>query len=101
MRILFKVDTIENVGENWLVANFGMDEDGKEYILTTNYVHASEYGLVSDGAKGDCELVAALLNAYRNGLIELPECEHKNVSMAEDVSNTFLCDDCGKMTEAR
>ena len=61
---IFKVDTIENAGNNWLIADFGTDTDGKHYILTTNYVHASEFTTYSGGAKEDAELVCKLLNEY-------------------------------------
>lgn len=38
-----KVDVEENIGENWLIAEFGQDiYDQKKYIVTTDYVHASE-----------------------------------------------------------
>jgi len=70
MRKLFKADVMKNVGENWMVADFGVGEDGEHHILTTNQVHASEYCDVSDGVKADCELVAKLLNAYHNGKID-------------------------------
>jgi len=70
MQTYFKTDIEENIGENWFLANFGMDGDGNEYILTTNHIHASEVGHVSQGAKADCELVAKLLNAYYNGLLD-------------------------------
>lgn len=69
----FKVDKIENVGENWLIADFGVDNDGEQYILTTESIHLSELHEFSQGAKADCELVARLLNAYVNGKIKLPE----------------------------
>ena len=67
MQEIFKVDVIENVGENWLIADFGKDEDGKHYILTTNYIHASELMLYSMGAKEDCRLVSQLLNKHFKG----------------------------------
>ena len=58
----YKVDTIENAGDHWLIADFGNDEDGKHYILTTNYVHASELYGFSKGPKQDADFVCALLN---------------------------------------
>jgi len=61
---IFKCDVIENAGDNWFIADFGVDDDGKNYILTTNYIHASELYMVSGGAKADAELVAELLNEY-------------------------------------
>lgn len=60
---IFKVDTIENIGDNWPIADFGVDEDGTHYILTTNHIHASELyklGMV----KEQVELVCLLLNEY-------------------------------------
>lgn len=59
----FKVDTIENAGENWLIADFGVDaEDGKHYILTTDHVHASELCALGT-AREQAELACRLLNA--------------------------------------
>lgn len=60
----FKVDVIGNVGDNWLIADFGMDQDGKHYILVTDRIHASDLHMVSGGAKEDAERVCALLNEY-------------------------------------
>jgi len=66
MRKYFKPDG-DYDGDNWLVASFGNDaEDGKDYVLTTNFVHASELYQITFGAGGDCELVADLLNWYYN-----------------------------------
>ena len=66
MRRYFKAEENYN-GDNWLLA-FGAELDGKSYSLTTDHVHASELHDVSEGAKGDCELVANLLNWYYNTL---------------------------------
>lgn len=60
----FKVDVMDNFGDNWLIADFGVDVDGKTYILTTDHVHASEYHIFSEGPKADAELVATLLNEH-------------------------------------
>lgn len=60
---IFKVDTIENAGENWLIADFGCDGN-THYIITTDHVHASEMYLFSEGGKADAELVCRLLNEY-------------------------------------
>ena len=69
MRI-FKVDTIENAGENWLIADFGVGRDGKHYILTTDGVHASQLGLLGD-AKEQADLACDLLNDHwRDGWVE-------------------------------
>ena len=69
-REIFMADTTENIGDNWMIAEFGEDEDGKQHILTTSNVHASELHNYSDGAKADAELVAKLLNAYHNNQIK-------------------------------
>ena len=60
----FKVDVIKNIGDNWLIADFGVDEDGEHYILTTDRVRSSESGEVMLGAKGDAELVCRLLKEH-------------------------------------
>lgn len=64
---MFKVDTIENVGDNWLIADFGTDQDGKHYILTTDGVRGSELSAISGGAQQDAELVCRLLNEHLEG----------------------------------
>lgn len=38
-----KVDTVDNYGENWLIADFGTDEEGTKYIVTTDRVRCSEF----------------------------------------------------------
>ena len=64
MMDIFKVDTIENVGDNWLIADFGEDDEtDKHYILTTNQVHASELWRLGT-VKEQIELVCLLLNEY-------------------------------------
>lgn len=74
---MFKVDTMDNVGRNWLIADFGTDANGEHYILTTDYVRGSESHKFIGGAKADAELVCDLLNEFykdRNGItnVELP-----------------------------
>ena len=64
MRRYFKIET-PATGDNWFIA-FGRDNDGKDYSLTTNFVHASELYEISGGAKQDAELVANLLNWFFN-----------------------------------
>ena len=71
MRTYFKTDLKKNMGVNWFIADFGLDTNGNEYILTTDNVHASEVGEVSGGAEWDAELCAQLLNLYHNGKIDL------------------------------
>lgn len=61
---IFKVDVIENIGDNWMIADLGVDEDGKHYILTTNHIHASELHMFSWGPKRDGKLIAELLNEF-------------------------------------
>ena len=71
MRTYFKTDLKKNMGVNWFIADFGLDPDGNEYILTTNDIRASEVGMLSGHARGDAELCAKLLNMYHNGEIEM------------------------------
>lgn len=59
----FKVDTIENAGKNWQIADFGVAPDGKHYILTTNHLHTSN-AAKHGNAKTQVELVCKLLNKY-------------------------------------
>ena len=69
-RIYYKVET-DYKGDNWLLC-FGQEyEDGKEYCITTNFVHASEFDYVSHGAKEDAELVCYILNLLANKKIHL------------------------------
>ena len=61
---IFKVDTIDNVGDNWLIADFGYDDnEGKHYILTTNQIHSSELHKLGT-VKEQVELVCLLLNEH-------------------------------------
>jgi len=67
----FKIDTVEHTGQNWLIANFGVDiEDNQEYILTTDRVHASQLPDLG-GAKDQVTVVCALLNAAYDGRLQL------------------------------
>ena len=63
----FIAATSDKAAENWIIASFGMDEDGKEYFVTSYYLKADEVAQYSDGAKADAELVAKLLNLYFKG----------------------------------
>jgi hypothetical protein len=57
----WRVETRENEGHNWLIASLGASEDGKDYIVTTDGVHASEY----DGdAKSDAEFIVWARNNF-------------------------------------
>lgn len=61
---VFKVDTIENSGENWLIADFGTDQDdNKHYILTTDHVPASHLYMMGT-AREHAELACKLLNGW-------------------------------------
>lgn len=53
---------MDNFGDNWMIADFGVDQDGEHYILTTNFIHASELHEFSKGPKQDAEFVCELLN---------------------------------------
>ena len=60
---IFKIDILENCGNNWMIADFGEDDDGNHYILTTNQVHASELHKLGT-VKEQVELTCLLLNEY-------------------------------------
>jgi len=66
-RKFIAVATSDKAAENWIIASFGMDQDGKEYFVTSYYMKADEIAQYSDGAKADAELVAKLLNLYFKG----------------------------------
>lgn len=85
---IFKVDTIENSGDNWLIADFGVDQDGKHYILTTNQVHASELHQYSGGAKADAELVCKLLNGGYD-VEQLRQCNIELRAKLEDLHSRY------------
>jgi uncharacterized ParB-like nuclease family protein len=69
MSEIFKADTMENVGENHLIADFGVDQDGKHYILTTNHIHGTEAHKYSGGAKVDCERVVDTPRSKETGIL--------------------------------
>lgn len=77
-RDVFKVDTHEHIGENWLMADFGRDYDGKSYIIVTDHLHASEAGEFTRGAKEDAELVCRLLNNHYRAIAEKAQLERWN-----------------------
>lgn len=57
---------------NWLIASFGNDaETGEDWHLTTVNIRASETLALSlmDSAKRDAEVIAAIVNAYRLGIL--------------------------------
>lgn len=65
----FKVSVDDGIGDHWMVALFGRDNDGHDYGLTTNFVHGTtmaDHPEVFRGAKGDCELMERLLNRYHS-----------------------------------
>lgn len=49
--------------DGWMLC-FGRDEDGKDYTIVTNGVHASEAGFILRGARLDAELVLRILNEH-------------------------------------
>lgn len=63
----------EKMGNNWLLAGFGTDDDGAvsyDVFMTTDGLHASECR--GNGAKADADLCAALRNSARE-LIDAAE----------------------------
>lgn len=52
----WKLNTADNIGEDWLICSLGHGWDGNDYIVTTDRVRASEY----DGdAKDDGECIVS------------------------------------------
>lgn len=43
---IFKIDTIENAGDNWLIADFGYDDEAKK-TLCPNYKSNSCIGIMA------------------------------------------------------
>lgn len=62
-RQIFRI-TKNDEGDNWPIAWTGQDNDGNNYQVTTNNVHASELSEFTLGAEGDARLIAQLLNEY-------------------------------------
>ncbi len=56
----------KNVGDDWLVANFGNDSKMQEWILTTDHVHVSEY----EGSAEDDAMFCALAKSVMSELLE-------------------------------
>lgn len=50
------------VGDDWLIADLGEDEDGTHYYVTTDRVPTSEYGFLMD-IDEQAAVMAAALNA--------------------------------------
>src|SRR3990167_2692953 len=69
-RDVFKVDTMDHVGENWLICDCGADEDRKTYIVTTDKIPVSQSGEFLHGAKADAELICELLNDHYRAIAE-------------------------------
>ena len=64
-------------GENWAIAYLGTDENGDNWSVNTDHVHASELHQYSRGPQRDAELIVALLNGYYTSLIRFgPQDEH-------------------------
>ena len=63
MKDIFRVAKGGNdAGEDWLICYTGTDENGVNYYVVTNQIHASELHNISSGPKADAELIASLLN---------------------------------------
>ena len=57
----WKMNTADKTGEDWLIASLGnSNEDGFDYIVTTDRVRASE---LDGDAKADAALIVAAVNA--------------------------------------
>lgn len=64
----WKMNTADKTGEDWLIASLGnSNEDGLDYIVTTDRVRASE---LDGDAKADAALICAAVNALPELLAE-------------------------------
>jgi len=65
----WKANTADKTGEDWLIASLGnSNEDGLDYIVTTDRVRASE---LDGDAKADAALIVAAVNALPGLLAEV------------------------------
>ena len=71
------VRAVTNVGEGWLLCSMGHSgEDGNDWHIVTDCVRGSVMAEFSDlptDAKADAHIVAAIINAYRMGLLVIRE----------------------------
>jgi hypothetical protein len=62
-----------DAGAGWIVCSTGHDDDsGQDWFIITDEVRGSEVADFSDlptDAKGDAHIIAAIINAYRMGLL--------------------------------
>ena len=69
----WKANTADKTGEEWLIASLGnSNEDGLDYIVTTDRVRASE---LDGDAKADAALIAAAVNALPGMIARVEEME--------------------------
>ena len=64
------------MSRNWLICSFGNSgNDGQDWHLVTDHTRASDLGnaMFPEDARTDAHAVAAVLNAYRMGLLVLRE----------------------------
>ena len=61
--------------DNWMICSFGAGDDGEDWFLVTDQVRASSMADLEfpDCAKMDALRVAAIINAYRLGLLVIAE----------------------------
>ncbi len=64
----WKVNTMKNVGADWLLASFGNDQNDVQWILTTDAVHASEYECDAESDARFCALAKRLVPALIDAL---------------------------------
>lgn len=95
-----------NMGAGWLVCSFG-NEDGQDWYLITDEVRGSIVAEFSDypaDAKMDALRTAAIVNAYRMGLLvrrDAARSEALEEAAAVCEAEADLCDDAAKWSSQR
>ncbi len=59
----WRVNTIKSLGDDWLLASFGNDQNNVQWILTTDHVRASEYEGDAESDARFCALARRLIPA--------------------------------------
>ena len=81
----WRVAVDDEGGDNWLVAAMGTSLDGKNYYVTTDHVHASEY-------EGDAATDADFIAHART---DIPELLHEVIWLRAILKERWICPECG------
>jgi hypothetical protein len=92
MKNYFKVSN--NGADDWLICWTGQDNNGTNWNVTTNQIHASELYDFSKGAEEDAKLIAELLNKHYSGDADKLQAQNARlVSLLKEIE--FPCPYCG------